>query len=167
MMVRKLLSRCLTKIFLVPYMGSRFATAYFSFVGKLCRDPLNPRFYGLAYLPGECRFRMKIYRGINPYSYLTSPGDALNLDSRTSFNEWEVESRNLWRILARTSKLCLDVGAYSGVYSMEACSVNSDLKVMAFEPNPYMRVRLDSNIAINNFLQLFKSIVLKRKDCFL
>ena len=148
---RVILAAILNRLFLVPYIGFYFATGYFFAIGALCRNPLNSKFFGLAYLPKETAFQVKIIQERGSYLYSTSVGDALNLDCRTSFNEWEVDSRKTWRNLAGTARLVLDIGAYTGIYALEACSVNSEAKVMAFEPNPYMRARLNMNLKINDF----------------
>jgi FkbM family methyltransferase len=148
---RVILAAILNRLFFVPYFGFYFATGYFFVIGALCRNPLNSKFFGLAYLPKETAFHVKIVQERGSYLYSTSVGDALNLDCRTSFNEWEVESRKIWRNLAGTAQLIFDIGAYTGIYALEACSVNSEAKVMAFEPNPYMRTRLNVNLKVNNF----------------
>ncbi len=141
----------LNGLFLLPKIGFHLATGYFFVIGALCRNPQNSKFFGFAYLPRETAFRVKIVRESGSYKYLTSVGDALNLDCRTSFNEWEVESRKTWRKLASTAEVVLDVGAYTGIYALEACSANPRTKVMAFEPNPHMRARLNTNLKINDF----------------
>ncbi len=151
MIIRAILAATLNGLFRVPKIGFSLATGYFFAIGALCRNPQNSKFFGFAYLPRETAFRVKIAQEGGSYKYLTSVGDALNLDCRTLFNEWEVESRKAWRKLASKADVVLDIGAYTGIYALEACSVNSKAKVMAFEPNPYMRARLNTNLEINDF----------------
>jgi hypothetical protein len=61
---------------------------------------------------------------------------------------WEVTSLRVLSELTRTAELFLDVGAYSGVYSLVACA-DGPSAVIAFEPNPHMLPILLQNIEVN------------------
>lgn len=61
---------------------------------------------------------------------------------------WEATSLRVFSELVRTAVRVLDVGAYSGIYSLVAC-VDGPAEVIAFEPNPATRVFLEANVAAN------------------
>lgn len=63
---------------------------------------------------------------------------------------WEATSLRVFSRLSRTSTRFLDVGSYSGVYSLIACA-DGPGEVIAFEPNPFTRPLLERNIRANGW----------------
>jgi FkbM family methyltransferase len=63
---------------------------------------------------------------------------------------WEATSLQVFSELARTSERFLDVGAYSGIYSLVACA-DGPGEVIAFEPNPASLRLLRVNIRANGW----------------
>ena len=63
---------------------------------------------------------------------------------------WEATSLRVFSGLARTSERFLDVGAYSGIYSLIACA-DGPGEAIAFEPNPAIRPLLERNIRANGW----------------
>lgn len=63
---------------------------------------------------------------------------------------WEATSLRVFSELSRTSERFLDVGAYSGIYSLIACADGTG-EVIAFEPNPAIRPLLERNIRANKW----------------
>lgn len=63
---------------------------------------------------------------------------------------WEATSLRAFSELSRKSERFLDVGAYSGIYSLIACA-DGDGEVIAFEPNPETRPLLERNIRANRW----------------
>lgn len=61
---------------------------------------------------------------------------------------WETTSLRVWSDLCRDASLVLDVGAYSGIYSLIAC-VDGASTVIAIEPNPSVLASLENNIRAN------------------
>jgi len=61
---------------------------------------------------------------------------------------WEVGSLGVFSRLVARSRLFLDVGAYTGIYSLIAC-VDGPGAAVAFEPNPAVRPLLATNLAAN------------------
>lgn len=59
--------------------------------------------------------------------------------------EFEPASLAVWCHLSRTATGFLDIGAYTGIYSLAAAVRRPDLTVHAFEPNPYSMARLRTN----------------------
>lgn len=54
-----------------------------------------------------------------------------------------------WKLLAKKSRVIVDVGANTGIYSLLAQSVNPNAKILAFEPIKRVYDKLASNIALN------------------
>lgn len=63
---------------------------------------------------------------------------------------WEATSLRAFSELSRTSTRFLDVGAYSGIYSLIACA-DGPGEAIAFEPNPAIRQLLERNIRANGW----------------
>lgn len=100
------------------------------------------------------------------YLYLTNSIDDLRYACRSSFIEWESVSRSFFSSIAIDCEFVLDIGAYTGVYSIETALNNNDCRINAFEPNPIIFSNLHNNIRINKLLDrvsLFQ-IALGRND---
>lgn len=67
-------------------------------------------------------------------------------------NEFEPESFKYWMDAAKQGGIMIDVGAYTGVYSIAARKAGAS--VFAFEPNPAVMQRLRENIALNGVDEL-------------
>lgn len=84
------------------------------------------------------------------YSYFTNSRDDFRYLCRTNFQDWEFVSRHFFTSIALDCELVLDIGAYTGIYSIETAIINSNCKVIAFEPNPEIFQNLQKNINANN-----------------
>ena len=93
------------------------------------------------------------YLGLNYYSNIY---DSLNQLARIDFETWERQSRLVFFELSKSADLILDIGAYSGLYSLIGASGSSTARVFSFEPNPSMRSILEKNIEVNNFSNRIK-----------
>lgn len=60
---------------------------------------------------------------------------------------FEPESIDRWKAALVKGEIAIDVGAYTGIYSILASM--GGIPVVAYEPNPVVRKRLEENIAIN------------------
>ena len=69
----------------------------------------------------------------------------------TEFRDWESTTVPLFCEFARRSTGFLDVGAFTGVYSLLACAVNPSIRVVTVEPNPSVLPSLRRNIDVNRF----------------
>lgn len=87
------------------------------------------------------------------YVYYTNSQDDLRYLCRFNFEDWEFVSRNIFSSIASECDLVLDIGAYTGVYSIEAANANNSLLVKSFEPNPEIIKNLQKNIEANNLEQ--------------
>ncbi len=70
--------------------------------------------------------------------------------------KFEPQSMKVWCRLARTATGILDIGAHVGVYSLAAAALRHDIKIHAFEPNPYAFSRLRMHKTINAFDQIIE-----------
>ncbi len=67
----------------------------------------------------------------------------------TDMRDWETTTQPVLYELARKAEVFVDVGAYSGIYSILACLANPGIQVVAFEPSPAALPKLRSNLALN------------------
>ncbi|WP_203779007.1 FkbM family methyltransferase [Paractinoplanes rishiriensis] len=67
----------------------------------------------------------------------------------TELRHWESSVQPVLFELARHAEVFLDVGAYSGIYTLLACVANRDLHAIACEPNPANLAQLRSNVRLN------------------
>jgi FkbM family methyltransferase len=63
----------------------------------------------------------------------------------------QVTRRTSFRYLASASNPFVDIGSFTGTYTLAACAVNSHLRCFAFEPVPHVYKRLSTNIALNGW----------------
>ena len=64
---------------------------------------------------------------------------------------WEAATQAEWLRLSKAAAEIVDVGAYLGVYSVLAASVNPNASISAFEPNPKTYEALQANLLLNEF----------------
>lgn len=88
--------------------------------------------------------------GYVEYEYLSEQWDDLNEVCVESFAHWEPRSRALFSVLAGNAQVVVDVGAYTGVYSIECAVKYPSLRVIASEPNPRTLAALRQNISLNS-----------------
>lgn len=84
------------------------------------------------------------------FQYVSDPTDQL---ARSivwrGLRDWEETTIPVFCELARSARTFLDVGAYSGIYTLLACAANKQLRAVAFEPNPHARLLFERNIEAN------------------
>jgi FkbM family methyltransferase len=64
---------------------------------------------------------------------------------------WERKTREIWSALAKKSKVILDIGANTGIFSVLAKAYNPSAEVHAFEPQPNVYRVLKKNSDNNQF----------------
>ena len=74
----------------------------------------------------------------------------------TNFRDWEPMSVSIFYEFSKVSNYVIDIGAYTGIYSLIACTANNYCKVFIFEPNPNMIANIERNCCINNFIDRVK-----------
>lgn len=104
-------------------------------------------------LPVEGRFRVLIPTSpVRHFQYAATANDAIG---RALFwrgcASWERETiRTFLKISTRATHF-LDIGANTGVYTLLACAVKPQLRVLSFEPVPRVHERLQRNIELNGW----------------
>jgi FkbM family methyltransferase len=69
----------------------------------------------------------------------------------SGLREWEKETAPVILENIRRSHCFIDVGANCGIYSILACSINPNVRVVAVEPVPRICAALTHNVEQNNF----------------
>jgi len=90
------------------------------------------------------------------YLYVTNSYDDLRYLCRHDFREWEFVSRHFFVSIASDCEMVLDIGAYTGVYSVETAVLNPDCIINSFEPNPKIFQNLLKNIELNKLEERVK-----------
>ncbi|WP_199551732.1 FkbM family methyltransferase [Streptomyces sp. N35] len=67
----------------------------------------------------------------------------------TDLRDWEESTQPVLFDLARSARCFLDIGAFSGIYTLLACQANPRLRALAFEPNPATLPMLRRNLELN------------------
>jgi FkbM family methyltransferase len=84
--------------------------------------------------------------------YHSNSYDDLNLLSRNNLYGWETESIKWFTKFSKESNTIVDVGAYTGIYSVIAALSNPSSEVFCFEPNPKIIPNLKENITLNDLV---------------
>ncbi|MGH3388123.1 MAG: FkbM family methyltransferase [Actinomadura sp.] len=88
-----------------------------------------------------------------PFTYTCARHDGLARHVVwTDMRDWEATTQPVLYGLARRAAVFVDVGAYSGLYTVLACTANPALRAVAFEPNPAKLAQLMANMAANGLL---------------
>jgi len=83
------------------------------------------------------------------FQLLSNPSDDLfSLLRSNNLSRWEPGSLELWTLICKRSSTVIDIGAYSGIYSILAAK-NGVANVISVEPNPNTRHRLQRNLKLN------------------
>jgi FkbM family methyltransferase len=67
----------------------------------------------------------------------------------TDMRDWEASTQPVLFDLAKAADVFVDVGAYSGIYTVLACVANPSLRVVAFEPNVVKIQQITANVTAN------------------
>lgn len=83
------------------------------------------------------------------FKYYVAETDDLRFRVRNSLEGWESHTREIFKNICQSSKVVVDIGAYTGIYSALALSSKRDARIIAFEPNPDTFQILKKNIESN------------------
>jgi len=64
---------------------------------------------------------------------------------------YEPETTAAFTRLAESARVVIDIGANTGLYSLLACAISSDVRVLAFEPVPRIMDRLRRQVDVNGW----------------
>lgn len=138
---------------LIDVTGNRGLNSYLNLVNKipfLQYELLRRIRNALICLP---RVRTSIHQiKANPvgFKYFTNLKDDFRFDCRSSFSDYELISRRFFYVEAKSACSILDIGAYSGIYSITAALANKKSVIRAFEPNPEILELTRKNFEINS-----------------
>ncbi len=84
------------------------------------------------------------------FNYTFTQGDLVgnNLYWKGSF---EPSTASIFFKLAQNARVILDIGSNTGFYTLLSCAANPTAEVVAFEPVPRVRQRLEKNVQANNW----------------
>jgi FkbM family methyltransferase len=115
--------------------------------GKVSAAMINSRL--VSRLPRESH-TTEINLGSTRIIYHSNSYDDLNLLSRNNLYGWETESLKWFTKFSKESNTIVDVGAYTGIYTVVAALSNPCSEVFCFEPNPKIIPNLLKNITLNH-----------------
>lgn len=98
------------------------------------------------------KFKVRTKDGVSFWLY----NNAFNLETSLFWSgfeksDWEKKTREIWAELSKQSKVILDIGANTGIFSVLAKTYNPIAEVHAFEPQPNVFRVLKKNNLINGF----------------
>ncbi|WP_406170437.1 FkbM family methyltransferase [Streptomyces sp. NBC_00996] len=86
------------------------------------------------------------------FRYVSSDADILARGLIwTNMRHWEETTHPLVYELAQNARRFVDIGAFSGIYTLLACRANPHLEAVAVEPNPVAASMLNRNVRANRF----------------
>lgn len=85
------------------------------------------------------------------FVYYSPSNDDLRMRAIFNFEGWESNERDFFANVARVSDSIVDVGAYTGIYSLTAIAVNPAAEIVAFEPNPRLMQCIEKNFSLNRY----------------
>jgi FkbM family methyltransferase len=133
---------------------SRFTTLALSLVNLFFKKLTIEKLYKKLYL-NHHNIYVKIKGSRYSFIYRSVDYDDLNMMCRENLKYWESSSREIFSTLSLTSECAVDIGSYTGVYTLVAGKTNKKIKTISFEPNPDLYAALAKNIKINR-LRNFK-----------
>ncbi|HEV8516273.1 MAG TPA: FkbM family methyltransferase [Candidatus Limnocylindrales bacterium] len=104
-------------------------------------------------LPVDADFPVAVPGG-SSFLYRSSAGDGVGRALYwRGLRGYEPETVAIFSSLARAARTVVDVGAHAGVFTLLACAVNPEIRVIAFEPVPGLVAALERNLALNGWTQ--------------
>jgi FkbM family methyltransferase len=92
-------------------------------------------------------YEVKQFEG-QPFTLFSQNDDLCSLSLQWT-GEYEAASTYVWQKLAQRAKLVLDIGAYTGLYSLLASRANPACRVVGFEPLSRNYARFLQNVQLN------------------
>jgi FkbM family methyltransferase len=127
---------------------SKFTTLFLSIVNLFFRKLSIEKIYKKLYLDHH-NIYVKIKGARYSFIYRSVVFDDLNMMCRENLKYWESSSREIFSILSLTSKCAVDIGSYTGIYTLVAAKTNKKIHTISFEPNPDLYITLEKNVKIN------------------
>ena len=132
---------------------NRFTTLILTIINFFIKKLTIEHLYNKIYInPHNIFVRIKGSR----YSliYRSVDYNDLNMMCRENLKNWESSSREIFSILSLNSKCAVDIGSYTGIYTLVAAKTNRNIRTISFEPNPDLFKVLARNVEINRIKNL-------------
>jgi FkbM family methyltransferase len=86
------------------------------------------------------------------FRYLAAPGDVIGRHLYWGgLRHWEGETWQVFLPRARAARTFVDIGAFTGAYTLVACAANPRIECLAFEPVPHVFRRMCDNLQLNEW----------------
>lgn len=117
---------------------------------RLSRRGLVPE-NALQFMHAQEAFSVPLGARRGSFRYLSADADVVGRRLfYTALTRWEAETMREFIPMAQQARGFLDVGAFTGAYSLVAATANPALRAVAFEPVPAVYQRLVANVAVND-----------------
>lgn len=127
---------------------NRFTTLILTIINFFIKKLTIENLYKKIYInPHNIFVRIKGSR--YSFIYRSVDYDDLNMMCRENLKNWESSSREIFSILSLNSKCAVDIGSYTGIYTLVAAKTNKKIRTISFEPNPDLFKVLARNVKIN------------------
>jgi FkbM family methyltransferase len=141
----------LFKNFLKPLIYAIAKNSYYkNFLRLVARASILPEWVWIR-LPYEGTFRISLPDGVSFLYASVAPEGLGRILFWGGIESFEFETIQVFYDLAKKSNLVLDIGAYTGIFSLVACVANPCSKVISFEPVPQVTERLRANVKVNGW----------------
>lgn len=97
---------------------------------------------------------LEIQSPIASFRYFSPARDDLRLRALAGFEGWEDGGRLVATQVSRRAELFVDVGAYTGAYSLFAAAQSPSVQVFAIEPVEKAALAIEKSAAANHFSQI-------------
>jgi FkbM family methyltransferase len=125
-----------------------FSTLFLSTINLVLKKLFIEKLHKMVFLNPHniyVRIRAKNYS----FLYRSVAYDDLNMMCRENLKFWESSSRQIFSELAKESSFVIDVGSYTGIYTLIASKSNKNVRTISFEPNPLIFRALEKNLKLN------------------
>jgi len=98
------------------------------------------------------------------FKYFSPAFDDLRLRALAGFEGWEDGGRRVATQISKHAKVVVDVGAYTGVYSLSAAAQSSSVRVFAVEPSEKAARAIERSAKANRYsnIQVIRAIASHR-----
>ena len=125
-----------------------FSTLFLSTINFVLKKLFIEKFHKMVFLNPH-NIYVRIHAKNYSFLYRSVAYDDLNMMCRENLKFWESSSREIFSELAKKSSFVIDVGSYTGIYTLIASKSNRNVRTISFEPNPLIFRALEKNLKLN------------------
>ena len=123
-------------------------TLLLTLVNLMVKKLFVERIYKKIYIDPH-NIYVRIHAKNYSFWYRSVAYDDLNMMCRENLKFWESSSRQIFSELAKKSNFVLDIGSFTGIYTLIASKSNKNVHTISFEPNPLIFRALEKNLRLN------------------